>query len=76
MRARGEEKGSLREMEMAITGIRLTRIEQLSKRNPFSILPVIMYLERKKYEVFNIRAIVRGIEDGVPAGQIQRYLVI
>jgi V/A-type H+-transporting ATPase subunit C len=70
-----ERKRPLHEMEMAVTRVRLTRMEQLSKRHPFSVLPVLVYLERKKYEVFNIRAIVRGIEDGVPAEQIQRYLV-
>jgi V/A-type H+-transporting ATPase subunit C len=70
-----ERKQPLHEMEMAVTRIRLTRMEQLSKRHPFSVLPVLVFLERKKYEVFNIRAIVRGIEDGIPAGQIFRYLV-
>ena len=62
-------------MEMAVTRLRLSRMEQLSKRHPFSVLPVLVYLERKKYEVFNIRAIVRGIEDGIPPEQIQRYIV-
>jgi V/A-type H+/Na+-transporting ATPase subunit C len=70
-----ERKRPLHEMEMAVTRVRLTRMEQLSKRHPFSVLPVLVYLERKKYEVFNIRAIVRGIEDGIPAEQIQHYLV-
>ncbi len=71
-----ERKRPLHEMEMAVSRVRLTRMEQLSKRHPFSVLPVIVYLERKKYEVYNIRAIVRGIEDKIPVEQIQRYLVI
>ncbi|HXX56011.1 MAG TPA: V-type ATPase subunit [Methanoregula sp.] len=71
-----ERKRPLHEMEMAVARVRLNRMAGLSKRNPFSILPVILYLERKKYEVFNIRAIVRGIEDGVEPEKIAQYLVI
>jgi len=71
-----ERKRPLHEMERTVNRLRLSRLEQLSKRNPFSILPVLVYLERKKYEVFNIRAIIRGLEDGVPPEKIQQFLVI
>src|SRR5690606_38655723 len=64
------------EVEMAVTHMRLDQMERISKMHPFSVLPILVYLERKKYEVFNIRAIARGIDFGVPTEEIQRYLVI
>ena len=69
-------KRPLHEMEMAVARVRLNRMAGLSKRNPFSVLPVILYLERKKFEVFNIRAIVRGIGDGIDPEKIAQYVVI
>ena len=68
-------KRPIHEIEMAVTRIRLAHVERVSKHHPFSVLPVLMYLERKKYEVANIRAITRGIEDKIPPDQIQRYIV-
>lgn len=63
------------EIEMAVTRIRLEHLEAVTKRHPFSVLPVILYLERKKTEVGNIRTIARGIEDKIPREEIRRYLV-
>jgi V/A-type H+-transporting ATPase subunit C len=71
-----EKKRPLHEMEMTVTRIRLAHMERVTKHHPFSVLPVLMYLERKKYEVANIRAIARGIEDNIPSDQIRQYLVI
>lgn len=64
------------EIETLLTSLRLEKMESISKRHPFSILPFLMYLERKKYEVFNIRAIIQGKSDDLPAELIRRYLVI
>ena len=71
-----QRKRPLHELETMVTHIRLERMEQISKRYPFTILPVLVYLERKKYEVFNLRAIVRGKADNIPADVIQDYLVL
>ena len=71
-----ERKRPLHEMEMAVTRIRLAHMEKVAKHHPFSVLPVLVYLERKKYEVANIRAIARGIEDKIPPEQIRQYLVL
>jgi V/A-type H+-transporting ATPase subunit C len=51
-------------------------MERMSKRHPFSIHPILVYLEKKKYEVFNLRAIARGKESKLPADKIMKYLVI
>jgi V/A-type H+-transporting ATPase subunit C len=48
----------------------------MSKRHPFSIHPILVYLEKKKYEVFNLRAIARGKESKLSADRIAKYLVI
>lgn len=69
-------KRPLHELVMVVLRMRLERMERTSKRYPFSILPVLVYLERKKYEVFNIRAIIRGKEDNLPADLIQKYLIL
>ena len=46
------------------------------KRYPFSVLPVIVYLEEKKYEVANLRALARGKEAGIPGERLKGYLVM
>ncbi len=61
---------------MAVAHLRLDRMDRVSKLEPFSVLAILDYLERKKYEVFNIRAISRGTSSGIPADEIRRYLVI
>ena len=61
---------------MAVNHVRLDRMDDLSKRDPFSVLPVIVYLERKRYEVFNLRAIIRGLEDGLAPEEIEPYIVL
>jgi V/A-type H+-transporting ATPase subunit C len=63
------------EVEMAVTKVRLHRMERLSKIHPFSVIPILVYLEKKKYEVFNIRAIARGIEFEIPREIILQYIV-
>ena len=64
------------EIEMAITRIRLQQMDALSRRYPFSVLPVLAYLERKRYEVANLRAIARGKAFGLPADRIWQYIVL
>jgi V/A-type H+-transporting ATPase subunit C len=51
-------------------------MERLSKRYPFSIYPVLTYLESKRIEVYNLRAIARGKERKLPAELIREYLVM
>ena len=69
-------QGPMHEVEMAVTHARLGRIERLAKLEPFSVLAILVYLERKKYEVFNLRAIAHGVDSGLPADEIRQYLVI
>ncbi|MFA7198325.1 MAG: V-type ATP synthase subunit C [Methanoculleus sp.] len=67
---------ALHAIEVALTRVQLDQMERMSKRYPFSILPVIVYLEEKKYEVANLRALARGKEAGLPGERLQGYLVI
>jgi V/A-type H+/Na+-transporting ATPase subunit C len=71
----GGEK-SLREIEIDLIKVQLAQMESLTKLNPFSIHPILTYLEKKKYEVFNLRAIARGKEVSLPTDRIRRYLVM
>jgi V/A-type H+-transporting ATPase subunit C len=71
-----QRKGPIHEVEMAVTRVRLRQLEKLSKRYPFSALPIIAYLERKKYEVFNLRAIARGKAFRLPPERIWKYIVL
>jgi V/A-type H+/Na+-transporting ATPase subunit C len=71
-----ERRRPAHEIEMAVAHLRLGRMDRVSKLEPFSVLAILDYLERKKYEVANIRAIARGISSGIPADEIKRYLVI
>lgn len=73
-----EMKGDtgVRDMEVRLTRVQLEQMEKLSKRNPFSIHPILVYLEKKKYEVFNLRALARGKESKLPSEKIAEYLVM
>jgi V/A-type H+-transporting ATPase subunit C len=71
---KGEKK--VRDIEVSLTRVQLNQMERMSKLHPFSIHPILVYLEKKKYEVFNLRAIARGKESKIPAEQISEYLVI
>ncbi|PKL59458.1 MAG: ATP synthase A1 subunit C, partial [Methanomicrobiales archaeon HGW-Methanomicrobiales-4] len=67
---------SEQEVDAELTRTQLDRMEQLSKINPFSIHPILVYLEKKKFEVFNLRAIARGKESKLTSDTIAKYLVI
>jgi len=67
---------SEQEVDAELTRTQLDRMEQLSKINPFSIHPILVYLEKKKHEVFNLRAIARGKESRLSSETIAKYLVI
>jgi V/A-type H+-transporting ATPase subunit C len=67
---------SMREIEIDLIKIQLAEMETMSKLNPFSIHPILAYLEKKKYEVFNLRALARGKESRLPPDRIRGYLVI
>ncbi|MFA5347885.1 MAG: V-type ATP synthase subunit C [Methanoregula sp.] len=67
---------TIRDVETRLTRVQLEQMEHLSKRNPFSIHPILVYLEKKKYEVFNLRALARGKESKLPSERIAEYLVV
>jgi len=67
---------AIRDVESRLTRVQLEQMERLSKRNPFSIHPILVYLEKKKYEVFNLRALARGKESRLPSDRIAEYLVV
>ena len=67
---------SVRQVESRLTRFKLEMMDRMSRRYPFSISPVLVYLERKRYEVFNLRAIARGKAANIAPERIQEYLVI
>ncbi|MCX6688815.1 MAG: V-type ATP synthase subunit C [Methanoregula sp.] len=67
---------AVRDVEVRLTRVQLDQMESLSKRNPFSIHPILVYLEKKKYEVINLRALARGKESKLPSEKIAEYLVV
>lgn len=71
---RGEKP--IRETGIDLIKVELEQMEKMSKLNPFSIHPILVYLEKKKYEVFNLRAIARGKESRLPPDRIREYLVM
>jgi V/A-type H+-transporting ATPase subunit C len=64
------------DVDVRLTRVQLEQMERLSKRHPFSIHPILVYLEKKKYEVFNLRALARGKESKLPSDRIAEYLVV
>ena len=71
-----EEEKTIRDVETRLTRVQLEQMEKMSKRNPISIHPILVYLEKKKYEVFNLRALARGKESKLPSEKIVEYLVM
>jgi V/A-type H+-transporting ATPase subunit C len=67
---------AIHDVESRLTRVQLDQMERMSKRNPISIHPILVYLERKKYEVFNLRALARGKESKLPSEKIAEYLVV
>lgn len=61
---------------MAVSRLRLHRLDQIARRQQFSVLPILSYLEHKRYEVMNLRAIARGKQFGLDPDHIKRYLVL
>jgi V/A-type H+-transporting ATPase subunit C len=61
---------------MAVNRLRLHRLELIARRYPFSVLPILSFLEHKRYEVMNIRAIARGKQFGLEPDHIRKYLVL
>lgn len=50
--------------------------DSLAQRYPFSALPIFSYLEHKRYEVMNLRAIARGRQFDQDPDDIKKYLVM
>ncbi len=71
-----ERRTTVHVVEVAVTKVRLEEMDRLATRHPFSVLPIISYLEHKRIEVGNLRACVRGRQFGVPNERIRRYLVV
>ncbi|MFA4825109.1 MAG: V-type ATP synthase subunit C [Methanoregula sp.] len=67
---------TIRDVEVRLTRVQLEQMERMSKRHPISIHPILVYLEKKKYEVFNLRALARGKESKLPSEKIAEYLVM
>jgi V/A-type H+-transporting ATPase subunit C len=67
---------SIHEIENALIRVRLDQMTRISKRYMFSIVPILDYLERKRFEVTNLRALARGKESNLPSERIQSYLVM
>lgn len=70
-----EHRTTVHVVEVAFTRVRLEEMDRLATRHPFSVLPIVSYLEHKRIEVGNLRACVRGRQFGVPDERIRRYLV-
>ncbi len=69
-------KTPLNTIVIAVNTMLLHHLDGLARRHQFSVLPIISYLERKKYEVMNLRAIARGKQFGVSPDFIRQHLVI
>jgi V/A-type H+-transporting ATPase subunit C len=67
---------SLHDVEVRLTCLQLDLMERMSKRNPISIHPILVYLEKKRYEVVNLRALSRGKESRLSSEIIAKYLVM
>ncbi|HJJ39443.1 MAG TPA: V-type ATPase subunit, partial [Methanocorpusculum sp.] len=70
------EKKPIYAVGSILTAAQLEQMSRISKRYPFSIAPLMVYLERKRFEVTNLRALARGKEAGLDAETLEMYLVM
>ncbi len=61
---------------LSVNTMLLHHLDGLARRHPFSVLPIISFLEHKRYEVMNLRAIARGKQFGVSPDFIRQHLVM
>jgi len=73
---RVRDRQPIHEIELALTRVMIDQLRRTSKRLPFSIYPILTYLELKNHEVANLRALARGKEAGLTAEEIRPYLVM
>ncbi len=71
-----ERRTTVHVIEVGVTKVRLEEMDRLATRHPFTVLPIVSYLEHKRIEVGNLRAAVRGRQFGIPNERIRRYLVV
>lgn len=71
-----DRKTPLYTVMLAVNRMLLHNLDGLSRRYPFSVTPVLSYLEHKRYEVLNLRAIVRGKQFGLNPDFIRQHLVM
>ncbi len=71
-----EHRTTVHVVEVAVTKMRLKEMDRLAARHRFSVLPILSYLERKRMEIGNLRACVRGRQFGIPNERVSRYLVL
>lgn len=72
----GLAPGTLHEVENALTLMQYSRLEMMARFHSFSIWPILSFIERKKQEITNLRAITRGKQAGLSPEQIRNYLVM
>ncbi len=71
-----EAADSLIQFERALERILLAYTERLANVYPVSVTSILSYILAKEREVENIRAIARGKEAGLDAGEVEAELVI
>ena len=71
-----ETERPVHEIASLLVKVQIEQMKKLSRRHPFSIYPILVYLEAKKYEVFNLRALARGKESKLSPEMIGKYLVM
>lgn len=67
---------SVRAIESALKKYEMGLAKEFSHMNPLSVAPVVDFMINKETEVFNILAIARGRQSGIPPETIKELLVI
>ncbi len=67
---------SVRAIESALKKYEMGLAKVFSHMNPLSVGPVVDYMINKENEVFNILAVARGLQSGIPPETIKELLVI
>ncbi|PKK85930.1 MAG: hypothetical protein CVT48_03300 [Thermoplasmata archaeon HGW-Thermoplasmata-1] len=71
-----EKEGSLRPLEKALDGYFITQVVRISVEHSLTIGPLLRYLVSRAYEVRNLKAVAKGIEERVDRERLRELMVM
>ena len=69
------KEGSVQVLEIALDGLFLKFVRDISTQNYITIGPTIRFLVSKEFEIRNLKVIAKGVDENLPLDSIKGFLV-